>query len=348
MHIKSRRRLGFTLIELLVVIAIIGILIALILPAVQAAREAARRVQCTNNLKQSGLALLNYESSQGCFPPGSITYQESPLNCSATWLKRGHSLFTLMLSNVEQNNVYNSINFAYAAVGTQGTISAGAVNSTAFSTRIRAYVCPSDSISQPHSAAGAALPTPSPNFYSQGSYAGMVGTVDIFRWWCGCPPTYQDGVVCLGRIELMPDGAFGNNYNFRTVDFKDGLSQTILIGEFSRFKNDPDQNFNQWNSALYYSSSLAGVHRPQGMATSVPKINANLRLPDNPTTSPISWRSDRLNDNFGQMGFRSQHPEGANFLLGDGSVRFVKDTMDMATYRALSTRAAGEVIDTAF
>src|SRR5262249_14846196 len=161
--------------------------------------------------------------------------------------------------------------------------------------------------------------------YTQGSYAGVVGTYDIFRFWCGCPATYYDGVVCVGSVELKPDGPFGKNFNFTPPEFRDGLSQTIFVGEFSKFRNDPDAMFNEWNSAMNYFSSVPGVSRPQALATTVPRINANLLIPDYPYSNPIGWRDDPQNRNFGQYGFRSQHPGGANFLFGDGSVRFLKE-----------------------
>ncbi len=343
MSSASRRRRGFTLIELLVVISIIGVLVGLLLPAVQAAREASRRVQCVNNLKQIGLGLHSYESVHRTFPVGAITYQETPLNCAE--IKRGHSLFTLILAGIEQTSVYNSINFSFASVGVQDGVSAGAVNNTAFSPRIATYICPSDSLQTPYTNKLINPNGQSYNAYTQGSYAGMVGTVDIFRWWCGCPPTYVDGFVCVGQVELRPDGAFGNNFGFPQVAFTDGLSHTILVGEASRFKNDPDHLYNEWNSALYYfSMTLAGVSRPQGLATSVPRINANLRLPDYPASSPASWKLDQQNQSFGQFGFRSQHPSGGNFLFGDGSVQFIKETIYSSVYWGLSTRAGGEVI----
>src|SRR5271156_1436557 len=111
-----RHRRAFTLIELLVVIAIIAVLIALLLPAVQAAREAARRASCVNNLKQVGLALLGYERTNLAFPPGGITGQENPLDCSSFNLPskggRGHGILTMILPDMEQEPTYNAINFA--------------------------------------------------------------------------------------------------------------------------------------------------------------------------------------------------------------------------------------------
>jgi prepilin-type N-terminal cleavage/methylation domain-containing protein/prepilin-type processing-associated H-X9-DG protein len=342
----GRRKLGFTLIELLVVIAIIGVLIALLLPAVQAAREASRRAQCINNLKQVGLALQNYAMCQRSFPPGAITYQEDPMNCATP--RRGQGLFNLILDFMEQKPAYNAINFSYASVGMQASVSAGAINNTAFAGRVSSYICPSDSRQIPWSNKLINPNNQSYDAYSQGSYAGMVGTIDIFRWWCGCPVYAIDGVVCVGQVELRPDGSFGYNFNFGEQEYTDGLSPTILVGEFSRFRNDPDNLFNEWNSALYYDSqTIPGVTRPQGLATSVPKINANMRIPDEPpslTFGPVNWYQDTETINFGQFGFRSQHPGGANFLFGDGSVHFLKDSISLTIYRALSTRAGGEIV----
>jgi prepilin-type N-terminal cleavage/methylation domain-containing protein/prepilin-type processing-associated H-X9-DG protein len=334
---------GFTLIELLVVISIIGVLITLLLPAVQSAREAARRVRCVNNLKQIGLALHHYEQSERSFPPGGVTWQEKPLDCSTP--RRGHSLFTMILGMMEQTSAFNAINFDYGSVGQQGIQNAGAVNHTALSTRIDGFICPSDSKQFPPVSL---LGNPSGqtyNAFSQGSYAGSVGTIDIFRWWCGCPVTVRDGIVCVGSVELQPDGAFGYNFAFSMAEFCDGTSQTLVVGEFSRFRNDPDSFFNEWNSALLFRSTMSGVSRPQALATAVPRINAGLAVPDIPQSSPVAWKDDPRNQRFGQFGFRSQHPGGGNFLFADGSVRFLKDTVNIAgVYWPLSTRSGSEIV----
>jgi prepilin-type N-terminal cleavage/methylation domain-containing protein len=337
---------GFTLIELLVVIAIIAILIAILLPAVQAAREAGRRANCSNHLKQIGLALMGYERSQGTFPPGSITYQEHPLDCNSP--PRGHSLFTMILPYLEQETTYNSINFAFGTQRQQGPLNAGAFNYTGLSTHIETFVCPTDTLETPPLNK---LIDPinglTYNPYSQGSYAGVVGTRDIFRWYCNCPATANDGIVCFGNeVELMPDGAFGNNHAFKLNEFGDGLSNTLLIGEFARFRDDPDTIFNVWNTALWIQSpTTPGISRPQGMATTVPRINAKLRNPDYPWSNPVDWKYDRNNEQMGQFGFRSLHNQGAYFLLADGSVKFLKETIDLRNvYWRLSTRAEGDFV----
>ena len=340
----TRSRRGFTLIELLVTISIIGVLVAITLPAAQSAREASRRVSCVNNLKQIGLALSHYETKYRVFPPGAITYQESPLDCLTP--RRGHGLFTLVLTEMEQPSVYNSVNFAFASKGVQAGQNTGAINYTAFSAKIAAYVCPTDSIQIPYPNL---LVNPTSgvtyNTFSQCSYAGVVGTVDIFRWYCGCPVSFQDGVVCVGGVELQPDGAFGYNSHFRTVDFRDGLSQTLMVGECARFRNDPDPAFNEWTSTLYFASNMPGVTRPQALATTVPMLNASMAVPDVPPTDPVAWTSVLPNLQFGQFGFRSQHPGGANFLFGDGSIHFLKATINVTgVYRPLSTRFGRESI----
>jgi prepilin-type N-terminal cleavage/methylation domain-containing protein/prepilin-type processing-associated H-X9-DG protein len=333
----KRSRMGFTLIELLVVIAILAVLIALLLPAVQAAREAARRAQCTCNLKQLGLALENYHTVYSTLPEGAVTYQDHPLDCASP--RRGHTLFTMLLPFVEQRASFDAINFSFASHGFQGPSNAGAINSTGLSPRVGVYICPSDF---------GQVPSTSTNAYSWGSYAGVVGTVDIFRWYCGgCfgPPLSRDNVVCLGDIELAPDGAFGYNHGYAHQDFRDGLSTTLLVGEFARFTDDPDPHFNEWTSGIWYQSNTVGVTRPQALATTVPRINAPIRLPDVARTNPVTWRDDPNTSEMGQFGFRSHHPGGAHFLFGDGSVHFLKESIDLkGVYWALSTRNGREVI----
>jgi len=351
---RSLRR-GFTLIELLVVIAIIAVLIALLLPAVQAAREAARRAQCSNNLKQMGLALANYESAQGSFPPGGISYQESPLNCKAN---RQHSVFALILPYLEQQQVYNAINFSFNAGGPMenGYPHGGATNRTGLIPTINAYICPADSRTQPYTI------SESFNAYSQTSYAASAGTFDVQRWYCGCPtsPPYGGSCPSANVTEVVSDGAFIKIRSRRVQEISDGMSNTIFFGEQARFRNDPERLFQSWSRLAYFGkNATTGVTRTPIFASTVSRINANPLVPEpDPTYTATgdvdSWLFDGVSIDAGQFGFRSQHPGGANFLFGDGTVKFLKQTIDMGSpnyaarntgvFRRLSTIAGGEVI----
>lgn len=342
-------RKAFTLIELLVVIAIIAVLISLLLPAVQSAREAARRAQCVNNLKQIGLAMANYESSNGTFPTGSLTYpaDASSNGCSGYYGSRLHSAFSLMLPQLEQTATANAINFQLPAGATFLGVSAGSVNSTAFKGVINAYICPSDTPGQPITYA-------SGNTYSPTSYALSSGTLDIFRWWYGCGAG--------SPIEIPSDGAFAKNYTYRISDITDGTSNTFFVGEKARFINDPE-TLNWWNRPSWFGSATVNGNpttRIQGFATTAPKLNAGLLVPEPGGTTAgtggvDAWLYNPAYRGMGQFGFVSQHPGGGNFVFGDGSVRFIKSTIDMGTsgqtlprnhgvYRSLSTRAGGETI----
>jgi prepilin-type N-terminal cleavage/methylation domain-containing protein/prepilin-type processing-associated H-X9-DG protein len=369
-------RRGFTLIELLVVIAIIAVLIALLLPAVQSAREAARRAQCSNNLKQLGLALHNYVSAHTAFPIGVLISQDAnySFTCSG-WAPWGYSLFAQILPFTEQQQVFNAINFSYAAGGHSSTgypctlQDCGQVNRTAMITRINTYICPDDSDQTPYPI------TTSSNGYSQASYAGSAGTFDIWHWFCGCPPGVG-GLSCQGSTQIAGDGLFFGNVAVKLADVTDGTSNTLAIGETSRFRNDPDMIFNTWSRCLWFGSAAPGSSRPQGNASTVPALNATFLLGDvaayapafslAPTNEVNNWlflQSGIDGRTFGQFGFRSWHPGGANFLFADGSVRFIKTSIDMGSpnytgppytaanpppnigiYRKLSTRKGGEVL----
>jgi prepilin-type N-terminal cleavage/methylation domain-containing protein/prepilin-type processing-associated H-X9-DG protein len=359
---------GFTLIELLVVIAIIAVLIALLLPAVQSAREAARRAQCVNNLKQIGLGIANYESSNNVYPIGIQQYgnQDIAFGCTGNGYGRAHDVFTYILPYMEQRNVYNSINFSFPAGGSGGEQyfgqDPGPIQSTAYTGTIAGYICPDDSQLTPKSSP---RPTDLLEAYSPGSYAASFGTWDVWHWWYGC---------ALGGLQIQGDGAFAFDAAYPVSAITDGLSNTMFVGEMSRFANDPDSFFNFWNRGGYYGARSAltpGVTRPQASASTAPALNAPLMIPDATVNlcGPnyvdcwlYSGATNALAE--GQYGFRSLHPGGANFVFGDGSVKFIKNSINMGTYagltvggganvpagasngiyRALSTRSAGEVI----
>jgi prepilin-type processing-associated H-X9-DG protein len=322
------------LIELLVVIAIIGTLIALLLPAVQAAREAARRAQCVNNLRQIGLAIANYESAAGSLPTGVINANQAE-QCTGF---RNANLFEFLMPHLESGPLYNSINFNY-----DGYVYDADVNTTSMATKVGTYVCPSDLPSFPLD----------PEEYigtAQTSYGFVAGNIDVASWVWAFPPTT---LPYCGA--LAPDGPFGVAYTYRLADVADGLSNTLFFGETSRFRGEPStfdpygipSFFNTWvTTGTAWDPDDLGGTRLQGMGYTVPQINAPAQRYSayNFITNPWDWWMDPASRTYGQLGFRSFHPGGANFLAGDGSVRFLKQSISPAVYQALGTRAGGEVI----
>jgi prepilin-type N-terminal cleavage/methylation domain-containing protein/prepilin-type processing-associated H-X9-DG protein len=337
---------GFTLIELLVVIAIIGVLVALLLPAAQSAREAARRAQCVNNLKQMALACHNYESAQGSFPMGNRALAESyPGQTGPCTVYVGHSAFNYMMPYLEAGNAYNVWNFSR----TYNSFS----NSTASMILVPSYLCPSDT-NAPKSDTTQFIGT------SRNSYGTSRGQMEniYFNWAYTAPPdpTGQYYSTCNyggGDGMFMPEGVV------RIADVLDGTSNTFLFGEISRFREEPAGsyfNFGNvtgafqgppWTGSPFWPGDI----RPTSGAFVIPRLNA----PPDKTGAviaacfgavvlPPDWMPVVACQSLGQWGFRSNHPGGANFAMADGSVRFVKNSISLMNYRALATRAGGEVI----
>ena len=370
-RIGSGRR-GFTLIELLVVIAIIGVLVGLLLPAVQSAREAARKAQCGNNLKQIGLALAGYESAIRSFPPGAIYYNSGDGGsnaCSGVHEARSFGAFTFMLPYMEQlRRLRRRLTSTCRPVAPSGQSGAG-INGRGLSTArasvsvSSSYVCPSD-----FSPRGRIMARGLPRSHSQTSYAPSGGTWNVVAYYSGPDCWQQD----------LGNGAFDDATSYGSASFRDGLSSTILVGETSRFPGDPDPTLNQWSRPGYYGVSTtfdpAGkTVRPQGFAFEVPRLNAPMMkgdypggftapgvAPGAPGPNPLppgtdypdtsDYKAWLLNlphyKEYGQWGFRSNHPGGAQFVFGDGSVRFLKVGIDLSTYQALGTRNGREVVGT--
>jgi prepilin-type N-terminal cleavage/methylation domain-containing protein/prepilin-type processing-associated H-X9-DG protein len=322
MRIQLKRG-GFTLIELLVVIAIIGALIALLLPAVQAAREAARRVQCVNNLKQMGLALHNYHDTLGAFPMGYAA--QRPFRDGAADTTPGWGWGAMILAQLEQRPLFNQVNFVWAVEAPQ--------NSTVVMTSLSTYVCPSDLTDGAFAvtdALGNRLATATPS-----SYAACVGGNETDT----VTGVNNDG---LGR------GVFFRNSSTRLADISDGASQTIALVERAWAKAN-----GVWAGAV-----TNGVIS-RGRSNACPTAGAQFY----PAAALTQAHCHLLNTNSDPDGglddCSSLHPGGANFLFADSSVHFLKSILGDSgrnpdgspiyspsgrVFQALATRNGGEVV----
>jgi prepilin-type N-terminal cleavage/methylation domain-containing protein/prepilin-type processing-associated H-X9-DG protein len=319
---------AFTLVELLVVIAIIGILIALLLPAVQAAREAARRMQCTNNLKQIGLAIHNYHDTHKCFPG---TYFYAGTNALDSAHLRG-SILVRLLPYIEQGSVYKGFDFRK---NTDGQLVPGSTTQYLCQVIIQTYVCPSDKGNDlsPWNAAWdnyAASCGPTP----ENPTGNPSCPCDASTWYAYArvTPTYPS------KWNGNPAGPFTRNrtanydiYVSRMRDVTDGLSNTIFFGERRR-----DCSYHNWNG---WSRSNNG----QGICGTLIPINFDSCHTDTETLSaPLTGCNRNCTWNT-EFGFKSMHPGGANFLFGDGSVHYLSETIDHWNYQYLGAKDDGQV-----
>ena len=321
------KRRGFTLIELLVAIAIIGVLIALLLPAVQSAREAARRFQCVNNLKQFGIALHNYHDTQGCLPHSRGLSTPGPgYPPTATF-----SGYARLLSYLEQVQVFNTINFSL--------LPASLENRTTLGIAVSVFLCPSDPQTQvPPNEAGH-------------NYRFNEGSGILF--------TYGPSDAASGANANMPppDGVFFSVSKIRFADIRDGLSNTAamaerLKGDFSNaiatpitdllwpktFPDTPDKAIADCQSIDPTNLTWQGVSN-QGSPWLTGSVSCVVGHANTPNTRSCMFPPGRILNMAS-----SAHPGGVNVLLCDGSVRFIKDSIARVTWRALGTRAGGEAI----
>jgi prepilin-type N-terminal cleavage/methylation domain-containing protein/prepilin-type processing-associated H-X9-DG protein len=310
--IRPSRRCGFTLVELLVVIAIIGVLVALLLPAVQAAREAARRIQCSNHLKQLVTGVLNYESGHGIFP---ICISHVDQNTTAEG--NGISWMVGILPFIEQQQIYNNLRLDGNAQDGQGIFNPE--NHAWIRRAIPDFYCPSDdAMGQVREDAWAAVP--SNVKLAVTNYAGVLGPHDLANasQWGGEPDCHN---LTYGYEHCL--GTFWRHSSMAPVTitcFTDGTHNTIIIGEVL-----PEYDyFLHWALG---NGAWASTHMPLNWfpSSNVDATAVWSHWPD--------WK-----------GFRSRHPSGAQFAYADGHVEFLNEAIDTRVYRALSTCAGDEVV----
>jgi prepilin-type N-terminal cleavage/methylation domain-containing protein/prepilin-type processing-associated H-X9-DG protein len=364
MFIVKRR--AFTLIELLVVIAIIAVLIALLLPAVQAAREAARRVQCINNMKQIGLGLHNYVSTNETLPPGQ---QRVWSGVGAKLIANGDFSAQLrVLGYIEQQSLYNAANFSVPILNdTYGVLA----NSTVALTRLNVFLCPSSPVPA-YNGTGLAVGTPYINFLATGNsyFASMGSCLEYDATNTGGAP---NGLFFYsGTVNASP---------VRFASVTDGLSNTIAFGEWKLGTGNaasvtiPQDVIFAGAGGLTQNTQdmiMSAASQPKLMAwlatcvTGASPATASTRGPRTTTLGqywsiglPILTMGNIVlapNPKFPNCGFlnsynsagmytlSSYHSGGCNVVMGDGSVRFMKDSVSLPTIWALGSRAQGEVI----
>jgi prepilin-type N-terminal cleavage/methylation domain-containing protein len=312
---RQASRRGFTLVELLVVIAIIGILIALLLPAVQAAREAARRAQCSNNLKQIGLGLHNYHDTFKSFPPGGIT--EGP--CCGT--PSGATWTILILPFVEQEVLQERYDFHVA--------NEHANNQFVREQFVPVYLCPTDTetsiLERPESGPGSGLR------YAPGSYRAVSGRTRTHPNWPDCSEIWNDGGFAFRYRGVLHHVGTGNATAERIADVKDGTSNTIMVGEYHTETHNRRRTFWAYTYTSYNQSSIC------------PECGSRTLLADYDlccNTRPCGGGSC---DNPCKRGFGSLHPGIINFLLTDGSCRPISVTINHFTLGGMASIQGGEV-----
>lgn len=301
---RSGTRRGFTLVELLVVIAIIGVLVALLLPAVQQAREAARRIQCVNNMKQLGLALHNYHDTFGSFPKIPHWFNGSAAGSHSSEPFSGFGWRVMLLPFIEQGSLADQVNWNLPHTDTTGTVS----NFSIVQTPVSAYVCPSD---------------PTGN-------VSKIGPQYLWSNWCAphgsCPQNVPVGVTTyrgyigaaydaplatLSYPSAMFDRRRGSALKMR--DVVDGTSNVIAVGEIT-------PEFNAWSGWTMWQNDMISGNTPNYALRFYGKIGAR-------TATQHGWTDG--------MHASSFHPGGINVVSVDGSVKFIPETINLTIYRGL-------------
>lgn len=304
MHKARLSRAGFTLIELLVVIAIIAILIGLLLPAVQAAREGARRAQCVNNLKQVGLALAIYEGSQRVLPPGYV----SSFKADGTDIGPGWGWAAMILPQLEQPSIFAALNFSLSVESP--------ANLSGRLPIVSAFLCPSDQVGASWTA------------WQRDASGNRTQAI------CDVAPANHVAMFGITEPGINGEGLFYRNSAVALRDVLDGTSQTIAVGERSHKLGEATWTGVVTDAILFPPpGDNDGIGRPRTENASGMVLGhaGERKGPGDPTSDVNQF-------------FSLHAGRGVNFLFIDGHVSFLKATMNYKTYLALATRAGGEVI----
>ena len=314
------RNAGYTLVELLVSISIRSLLIALILPAAQSVRESARRAQCSNNLKQLGLALHNYHNAFGSLPPGRIKsydprYAGPRPPCTSSIVDKSVEVFALGF--MEQTTLYNAINQSLAIIGGE--------NSTVHTIAVSTFACPSDPMAgsprnlNPGALARYGVPDPASMVFT--SYAGMIGSLPVLA-----QPLPSTGCVVAPSLFAQCNGAFNDLSPIRLASVTDGLSNTIFMAE-KAVTILQDLNALNPQYAAQHGWYITG-NSGDTLVTALYPPNACDKVAGAAMTA---WANSAS----------SMHPGGLNVLMGDGSVRFIKDTVQTWPFSPVTGIPAG-------
>lgn len=302
---------GFTLVELLVVIAIIGILVAMLLPAVQSAREAARRTQCVNNFRQVGVAMHSHHAALTAFPNG-IEMWTTSVRCSIPKgpisSRIGWSWGTYLLPYLEESVVYESIDFKSDGAGYARPME----NFRASGTIVSGFLCPSDPQGSELVGCCSDLSNGGDEREDMGR-TNMAGVADSVDWQC-----LDDGWPS-GWPKTDADGVLFQRSRIKTSKITDGTSHTLMVGEV--IGSGPGTNSGYWWAAWNVLHTANGINLPRRIRP------GGLFIPE-------------------ETGFASYHPGGAHFLFCDGSASFLNESIDQAVLAAITTRAGGEALNT--
>jgi prepilin-type N-terminal cleavage/methylation domain-containing protein/prepilin-type processing-associated H-X9-DG protein len=314
-HIKPASiRLGFTLVELLVVIAIIGTLVGLLLPAVQQAREAARRSSCGNNLKQIGTGLLNFESARKAFPAGYSLFLSGGGEPCWGWA-------TFILPYIEQADIYDGLNPTTRKLSAIFVASPAAADQALLQSRIQTYRCPSDkttALNDLKSNTGASFGSNDRFFLSTSNYAGSAGNL-VF------PSGANDtGGLFYGFFDAKAATPGSGPLGVMAKGVTDGLSKTLAVGERGDFN---------------LSAVWAGVGDSNGDNNNVARTLGRTGFGINYNSAVVGGPENQ------GKGFGSSHPGGAHFALCDGSVKFISELINAADLSRIANRANNDIFD---